>query len=470
MGCICAGQSDIENFLTEFIEELRIRRYSEKNFFQYLEKNNPFRSMRTNYDEFLRSNQNEEVHKNYQNILFAKSNPLFHASLVLLLNSESKNLASNYKLVIDKLRNSHLEFKQETLQEFNKDDYSVLSDVLKFYVRMVSLDIVEALQLSKGAKFTEEQAKILNSNYNQRIIDFYVEDLMKNTKFPNVNYEEFFSRNHTNLKHPIVRERLRNMFETGKIPLVNSSSTDSQLVCRQKPESKILPETVRETNYYSKNNDQKNNYQLQENQGRNNSLGNQENFGRNNYLENEVEEVVESAAPDRYGYELEEENARIAREMEKMKIEQYNNYRQECLYHHNKIREMHGVPTLKEDLSLSEYSQQWANFLSETDTLTHSSMIWEGKNIGENIAKAGAVINDPSQLICYKWYEEKDNYDFTKHGSQNNTKNFTQMVWKKTKSVGFGLSYSQTGNTYIVVNYYPAGNLVDEFEENVKQS
>merc|ERR1719469_1705370 len=141
--------------------------------------------------------------------------------------------------------------------------------------------------------------------------------------------------------------------------------------------------------------------------------------------------------------------------------------RKECLYHHNKIRASHGVPPLRESDSLSEYSQQWANFISDTDSLTHSSMIWDGKNVGENIAKAGAVINDPSQLIVQKWYEEKENYDYSSPSSQNNTKNFTQMVWKNTESVGFGLAYSQSGNTFIVINYYPAGNVSDEYRKNV---
>ena len=154
-------------------------------------------------------------------------------------------------------------------------------------------------------------------------------------------------------------------------------------------------------------------------------------------------------------------------EIEKSKVEQYNKYRRECLFHHNRIREAHGVPPLRESDSLSEYSQEWANFISETDTLTHSSMIWDGKNIGENIAKAGAIINDPSQLIVHKWYEERENFDYSNPSSQNNTKNFTQMVWKKTESIGFGLAYSQSGNTFIVINYFPQGNTVDEYQENV---
>jgi hypothetical protein len=97
-------------------------------------------------------------------------------------------------------------------------------------------------------------------------------------------------------------------------------------------------------------------------------------------------------------------------------------------------------------------------------------MIWEGKNVGENIAKANAMINDPSQLIVNKWYEEKNNFNFNNPTSQNNTKNFTQMVWKNTESIGFGLAYSQTGNTFMVINYYPAGNIADGYEENVTMS
>lgn len=452
MGCICAGESDIEHFLTDFIDELKVRKYNEKNFFTYIDKNSPYRTLRSNYDEFLRSNQNEEIHSNYQNILFARNHHLFYASLVFLIQSDPKNMAANYKKVVEKIKASHAEYKKETLEAFNKDDYDVLYDVLNFYTRMVSLDILEAAGKSKEKRITDEQMKVLKTNYGQIVIDIFVKDLMKDCKNPNVDHEEFFKKNHNTLKHVVVRERLRKIFEN-KDSYMKNTKKETELVSRQKPETT----TGEKYKYTLPNIDYSGNKDVTK-----------ENYGSNNYgniqRDMEEEDCVEGGAPPG-DYEM--ESNRIKEEMERLKLDQYNHYRRECLIHHNKIRAAHGVQPLRESDSLSEYSQQWATFISETDTLTHSSMIWDGKNVGENIAKAGAIINDPSQLIVNKWYEEKDNFDFRNHAPQNNTKNFTQMVWKKTESVGFGLAYSQSGNTFIVINYYPAGNTADGYQENV---
>ena len=48
---------------------------------------------------------------------------------------------------------------------------------------------------------------------------------------------------------------------------------------------------------------------------------------------------------------------------------------------------------------------------------------------------------------------------------------FTQVVWEGTKEVGFGFATYQDGeyNKLVVVgNYYPAGNIMKQFEDNVK--
>jgi len=466
MGCICAGESDIEHFLTDFIDELKIRKYTDKNFFAYLEKNSPYRTLRSNYDEFLSSVQNEGMHNNYQNLIFGKSHYHFYASLIFLIQADPKNMAVNYKLVLQKLKISNDEFRKETEKDLMKDDYDILSDVLFFYVRMISLDVIEAAQKSKDKLITEEQMRVLKTNYGINVIDIFVKDLMKDCKNPNVDVEEFFRKNHMNLKHPIIREKLKRIFEdnvTSNKTIVKTVNKETNLVSNTKPKNSAVTQEINTNGLEG----DKYKYSLP-NIDRKGAEFTKDNYGTNNYgqIQNDLEEeeCVQGGNP---GGNFEMDNYRIKEDIERNKIEQYNIYRKECLYHHNKIRESHGVPPLRESESLSEYSQQWANFISETDTLTHSSMIWDGKNVGENIAKAGAVINDPSQLIVHKWYEEKENFDYSNPSSQNNTKNFTQMVWKGTESIGFGLSYSQSGNTFIVINYYPAGNTADGYRSNV---
>lgn len=484
MGCICAGESDIEHFLTDFIDELKIRKYNEKNFFAYLDKNSPYRTLRSNYDEFLRSNQNEEIHSIYQNNLFSRKHHLFYASLIFLIHSDPKNMSANYKLVIEKIKNSHTEFKQDTLQDFTKDDYDILSDVLNFYVRMISLDVIEAAQKSKENRITDEQMKVLKNNYAETVIAIYVKDLMKDCKNPNIDLDEFFKKNHLELVHTTVREKLKKVFENKEDILKNvkketqGRKSNANANANANIKSEDANKNASENNKPAGNEQEleggeKYQYKLPNIEYTGENGLSKEHYGSNNYdkLKSEQNHInddydddcVQGGNPGDFNME----NERIRLEMEKLKEEQYAIYRKECLFHHNKVREIHGVPPLKEDNSLSEYSQQWANFISETDTLTHSSMIWDGKNVGENIAKAGAIINDPSQLIVNKWYEEKDNFDYSNPSSHNNTKNFTQMVWKNTESIGFGLAYSESGNTFIVINYHPAGNSSDGYKDNV---
>lgn len=60
-----------------------------------------------------------------------------------------------------------------------------------------------------------------------------------------------------------------------------------------------------------------------------------------------------------------------------------------------------------------------------------------------------------------------DEFNFSKPQINSNNENFTQLVWKSTKEVGFGVSLSPNGSYYIVANYYPAGNNVNKLKENV---
>lgn len=41
------------------------------------------------------------------------------------------------------------------------------------------------------------------------------------------------------------------------------------------------------------------------------------------------------------------------------------------------------------------------------------------------------------------------------------------MIWKASKEMGVGRAVAQSGNVYIVVNYFPAGNKKGQFLENV---
>ena len=66
------------------------------------------------------------------------------------------------------------------------------------------------------------------------------------------------------------------------------------------------------------------------------------------------------------------------------------------------------------------------------------------------------------------WYNEVNLYDFNSQGFSGETGHFTQVVWKNTQYVGFGLAWNRRGNKFFgVANYYPAGNVMGQYENNV---
>jgi hypothetical protein len=45
--------------------------------------------------------------------------------------------------------------------------------------------------------------------------------------------------------------------------------------------------------------------------------------------------------------------------------------------------------------------------------------------------------------------------------------NFSQIVWKNSKKVGFGYALSEQGYFYAVAMYWPSGNIKNQFTANV---
>jgi hypothetical protein len=47
---------------------------------------------------------------------------------------------------------------------------------------------------------------------------------------------------------------------------------------------------------------------------------------------------------------------------------------------------------------------------------------------------------------------------------------FTQMVWKGSRKMGAALVKTDDGKHIVVANYYPAGNVIGRFLENVSEA
>jgi uncharacterized protein YkwD len=141
-------------------------------------------------------------------------------------------------------------------------------------------------------------------------------------------------------------------------------------------------------------------------------------------------------------------------------------FAQDSLQAHNKYRTKHHAPPLKLNSELNRIAQQYANYLAQNDCFEHSDNTYKGESLGENLYMCyGQKIT--GKAMTDAWYNEIKQYNFNAATFTSGTGHFTQVVWKDSKEVGFAYAQSRSGNYYGVANYYPAGNFMGEFRQNV---
>lgn len=144
-----------------------------------------------------------------------------------------------------------------------------------------------------------------------------------------------------------------------------------------------------------------------------------------------------------------------------------DNFADDVVKYHNKYRKLHGkVGDLKRSKDLDASAQKWADHLARTGKLENSNEKYKGEEVGENISsKRGTGGCDyTGEAIVEQWYKEVEKFKFDDY--QQETGHFTQMVWKGTKEIGVGKAFSQDG-VYVVCHYYPGGNILGHFKDNV---
>ncbi|RNA03176.1 Golgi-associated plant pathogenesis-related 1 [Brachionus plicatilis] len=143
-------------------------------------------------------------------------------------------------------------------------------------------------------------------------------------------------------------------------------------------------------------------------------------------------------------------------------------YINEAFDAHNECRHRHGFEPLIQNLEIAFIAQQYANQMAKSGCIAHSNSKYLNQDLGENLYSFD--YRDPSvtgKRITREWYNEMYQYKFT--GAQCGTGHFTQLIWKSTKEVGFGIAFSTNGRAYFVANYFPTGNIIGKFAENVNQ-
>jgi len=131
---------------------------------------------------------------------------------------------------------------------------------------------------------------------------------------------------------------------------------------------------------------------------------------------------------------------------------------------HNGVRAKHGAAALTWSDKLAAAAQKWA----EHCVFEHS-----GGSLGpygENLAAGSGDYSIASGIKS--WADEEPQY----HPSNPEASHYTQMVWKSTKQVGCAVASCDlsvfTPNfwpaKFYVCEYYPAGNVIGEFDQNVQ--
>ena len=141
-------------------------------------------------------------------------------------------------------------------------------------------------------------------------------------------------------------------------------------------------------------------------------------------------------------------------------------YKNSIIKFHNEIREKHKSPPLKENEKLNDLASIYAESLvNNQEKINYELNMYNDEIVGENIIVAES--KRPEDAFK-KILDEEKNYDFNKNKFSKATGHFTQAIWKDTTDIGCGFWVDKENKKYyIVLLYYPAGNIFGKFSENV---
>lgn len=130
----------------------------------------------------------------------------------------------------------------------------------------------------------------------------------------------------------------------------------------------------------------------------------------------------------------------------------------EFLNAHNKIRASKGQPPLKWDARLARFARHWG-----TTRMVDCEMLHSNGPYGENIFWGGRDHWTPTAVV-QSWADEEEDYDPQANTCSDGKMcgHYTQIVWKSTTRVGCARQKCTGGGVFVICNYYPPGNYVDE--------
>ena len=140
-------------------------------------------------------------------------------------------------------------------------------------------------------------------------------------------------------------------------------------------------------------------------------------------------------------------------------------YKNKILQFHNDLRREHKSSEIEEDEELNNMANSCIESLLSNKNGINKLNIYKGQIVGENI-----IVSDSKnpEVIFNKILNEKKEYNFKLNKFDKNFGHFTQTIWKGTSKIGICfLADKENRKYYTVLLYYPAGNILGEFSENV---
>lgn len=131
----------------------------------------------------------------------------------------------------------------------------------------------------------------------------------------------------------------------------------------------------------------------------------------------------------------------------------------------NVFRSQHDASAVTWNSTLSAFASSYLASMGSQSSETGSECDFahSGGPYGENLALGCNEVTGCVDL----WGDEREQFNFNDPGFSEATGHFTQLVWKDTTTVGCGSRLCGTRGWYLVCEYWPRGNVIGQFEDQV---
>ncbi|KAF2967945.1 hypothetical protein GQX73_g5637 [Xylaria multiplex] len=127
----------------------------------------------------------------------------------------------------------------------------------------------------------------------------------------------------------------------------------------------------------------------------------------------------------------------------------------------NVYREAHNASEVAWNETLEAFATSYLDKVGSDCKFAHSGGPY-GENLAIGYANATASVE--------AWGDEARKYNFRRPGFSQATGHFTQLVWKSTTDVGCGRRLCGERGWYLVCEYWPRGNVIGAFRDEVDRS